>query len=42
MGEALDEAFGILEDRAMYIEEEEEDVLYQPDTLNNPEEEPEN
>lgn len=41
-GEALDEAFGILEDRAMYIEEEEEDVLYQPDTLNNPEEEPEN
>jgi len=40
-GEALDEAFGILEDRALYIDEEEEDILYQPDTLNNPEEEPE-
>ena len=39
-GEALDEAFGILEDRAMYMEEEEEDILYQPATLNNPEEEP--
>ena len=37
VGEALDEAFGIMEDRAMWIEEEEEEVLQQPITLEDPE-----
>ena len=36
VGEALDEAFGIMEDRAMWIEEEEEEVLNEPITLEDP------
>lgn len=40
VGEALDEAFGIQEDRDMWREEEQEEALLEPVTLNNPEEEP--
>ena len=38
VGEALDEAFGIAEDRAMWREEEQEDALQEPLTLTDPEE----
>tara|TARA_R110001592_G_scaffold1805_8_gene10815 strand:+ start:4641 stop:5195 length:555 start_codon:yes stop_codon:yes gene_type:complete len=37
VGEALDEAFGIMEDRAMWREEEEEEALQEPITLEDPE-----
>ena len=37
VGEALDEAFGIMEDRAMYRDEEEEEILQEPITLEDPE-----
>ena len=38
VGEALDEAFGIAEDRAMWREEEEDEALKEPLTLEDPEE----
>jgi len=42
IGEELNDAFGILEDRAMWEEEEQDEVLDEPVTLIDPEEEPEN
>lgn len=38
VGEALNEAFGIQEDRAMWREEEEDEALREPLTLEDPEE----